>query len=956
MRKNRLLSGVIALALSLAPILVQGAISGNVPPALGWRSVAISAPICGRASGFSAQYLEWVGAIPMIQGHHPVSETLETQAPNPNALPSRRHSWLLVKTNRSRIGIFAGETGSISGYVYEDDGTTPIEGAWVYAMDTGFQYMAGDHSQADGTYTITSLSAGHYYLAVSATDYGGVYYDGGCDDPRATQVEVVPPHDTAGIDFLLAPEATVSGHVYQSNGATPIEGATVSIWPLAGGQIRSGKTASDGSYAVGQLSTCEYRLEASAPEYVTREYPHTLPITAPEALTDVDFQLILSSTLDLTYTVSVEIPLSHTVHISITVDNIADDKIIFETAEFRGRFIEPQDLQAHDVENNPLSIAKVSDNESQGLAWEISTGGRSSITVDYTSNPSTITQTYGLRGYLGENFGLFEGQAVFLLPENDEEREVLPIRSLKVVFRLPEGWNVYTPWNKIEGYHCPRLSVGDAVLKSLSRSTVALGNFDLYERTIGNTVVQIALYGGWDGETRHEMAETAFNIFEYQTELFGASVGERYLAVLSPLAEDNQDIYTGEWSTSQGYSVMVWGEDEVWPSWDMFSHQIFHRWNGWHWGLYLYQVWFTEGPNVFYEGKTLAQLRLSTPYYGDFTGMLSEYYHRYMEEYAGTPKDKPLFELEHGKDDNFLIYRKGALVSFMIAREIYERTRGEKTFDDFMEYLFAHYGYHSQPCPEEKRKEALEILTNSDFTAFFNSYIYGAETLNLDWAFEDTDGEGLTNAMEIAWNTDPENSDTDGDGYNDAVEVAGFSDPLDPSSIPHLVYLPIAARDYVPPALSISIDGEGGDWQSYTPVATDPQGDTTGGPHTDMKAVFAETGPNYVYLMVEAYDPPLLSEAAKIELHMDLVDSGEGTWTLQNIITSNGSFYACTDIDGDGEWEEYPVPGARVAWGSVMELRLPLWQLGNPDQVDVTFVNFWCDVGGEWTWVDMIIP
>jgi YD repeat-containing protein len=50
----------------------------------------------------------------------------------------------------------------------------------------------------------------------------------------------------------------------------------------------------------------------------------------------------------------------------------------------------------------------------------------------------------------------------------------------------------------------------------------------------------------------------------------------------------------------------------------------------------------------------------------------------------------------------------------------------------------------------------------------------------------DPDGDGLTNAQEIALGTDPLNPDTDADGYPDGLEVALGSNPLDPTSIPNL--------------------------------------------------------------------------------------------------------------------------------------------------------------------------
>ncbi len=50
----------------------------------------------------------------------------------------------------------------------------------------------------------------------------------------------------------------------------------------------------------------------------------------------------------------------------------------------------------------------------------------------------------------------------------------------------------------------------------------------------------------------------------------------------------------------------------------------------------------------------------------------------------------------------------------------------------------------------------------------------------------DEDGDGLTNAQELALGTDPYHPDTDGDGYSDGEEVAAGSDPLDPDSVPPL--------------------------------------------------------------------------------------------------------------------------------------------------------------------------
>ncbi|MEX1997360.1 MAG: hypothetical protein WEA04_01655 [Candidatus Andersenbacteria bacterium] len=45
----------------------------------------------------------------------------------------------------------------------------------------------------------------------------------------------------------------------------------------------------------------------------------------------------------------------------------------------------------------------------------------------------------------------------------------------------------------------------------------------------------------------------------------------------------------------------------------------------------------------------------------------------------------------------------------------------------------------------------------------------------------DDDNDGLTNAQEVVWGTDPRNPDTDGDGYTDGEEVAANHNPTIPA-------------------------------------------------------------------------------------------------------------------------------------------------------------------------------
>jgi protocatechuate 3,4-dioxygenase beta subunit len=300
---------------------VTGAISGNVFKADGSTvitDVLISVHAHGVSPGASSlgTYVSQSDGSYTITGLAP--GTYRVQANN-NREPGYvtkyyddKTSWdeadtIEVLANQVTTGIdFAlGPGGSISGHVYEEDGVTPIPDAWVDVLDTSFDLVATTRSLTDGSYEVTGLVSGNYYVSVSASGYGGVYYDDAYDDPLATQVTVTTPGETSGIDFQLAPEATLSGHVYEADGSTPIAGVAVRVWPKNGGQTRSATSDSDGSYTVGGLSTGDYIAKVEADGYAVEYYQDAtswsnatpISVVQPDETNGIDFTLDLGGSI-----------------------------------------------------------------------------------------------------------------------------------------------------------------------------------------------------------------------------------------------------------------------------------------------------------------------------------------------------------------------------------------------------------------------------------------------------------------------------------------------------------------------------------------------------------------------------------------------------------------------------------------------------------------------------------
>jgi YD repeat-containing protein len=96
------------------------------------------------------------------------------------------------------------------------------------------------------------------------------------------------------------------------------------------------------------------------------------------------------------------------------------------------------------------------------------------------------------------------------------------------------------------------------------------------------------------------------------------------------------------------------------------------------------------------------------------------------------------------------------------------------------------------------------IATN----AFGNSDAFSspANTLRIINNTADDDGDGLTNAEELARGTDPVNRDTDGDGFGDGDEVRTGANPLDPQSIPvYAAYMSFSVFNTTDPGKQVGI-------------------------------------------------------------------------------------------------------------------------------------------------------
>ncbi|MFH1110427.1 MAG: carboxypeptidase regulatory-like domain-containing protein [Planctomycetota bacterium] len=175
--------------------------------------------------------------------------------------------------------------GTISGYVSQSDGVTPIADADVNVYDENGCWVANTRSLSDGTYTICNVPSGEDILDAWGPEgtyftqqtYAGLAGNLNTRENRqyATRVTVVPGETTPDIDFALGLGGRILGTVLVSNQEV-VSNATVQAFDEDGSHIQGVGTDWSGNYAL-TLDPGAYYLNVLA--FGAREDCRLAPVT-----------------------------------------------------------------------------------------------------------------------------------------------------------------------------------------------------------------------------------------------------------------------------------------------------------------------------------------------------------------------------------------------------------------------------------------------------------------------------------------------------------------------------------------------------------------------------------------------------------------------------------------------------------------------------------------------------
>lgn len=173
---------------------------------------------------------------------------------------------------KNNINFILPRGGYISGGAANDG--TPLPGMLVRVSDPSGSTNVGYNvfTQYDGSYTITGLPAGTYFVRAYApvtdvlNNYLGLFYNNVARRNSGTGVAVVTNETTSAIDFNMPLGGKVAGTVTSASGGAPIAALAILAYDeTTGSQMAAVSTSIvDGSYVLTGLPAGNYRIMAFA--------------------------------------------------------------------------------------------------------------------------------------------------------------------------------------------------------------------------------------------------------------------------------------------------------------------------------------------------------------------------------------------------------------------------------------------------------------------------------------------------------------------------------------------------------------------------------------------------------------------------------------------------------------------------------------------------------------------
>lgn len=349
--------------------------------------------------------------------------------------------------------------------------------------------------------------------------------------------------------------------------------------------------------------------------------------------------------------------------------------------------------------------------------------------------------------FLDAAHGYVNGTSVFMYPA---ENQAMP-STLEV--KPAPGWTqVSTSLKPAGGQFTFRSSNYD----ELADSPIEIGTHKVLSFEAAGTPHTIAMFGQGVKYDEAKLLADMKKVCEEAHRVIGKNPLDRYLFIihnidrgtggLEHLFSTTLSVSRNAYSTEGGYKGFL----------GLVAHEYFHLWNvkrirpvalgpfNYDQENYTRMLWVSEGGTEYFSNLIVQRAGFVTPdgYLADLSNGIGRV--------ENTPGNKQQSAAESSYDAWIKYYRpnensantgisyydKGELIGAVLDLMVINETKGQKSLDDVMRYLYDEYYTKKQRgFTDEEYQAAVAKVAGRRFDEFFRRHVYGTETLPYETAF-----------------------------------------------------------------------------------------------------------------------------------------------------------------------------------------------------------------------------
>ena len=458
-------------------------------------------------------------------------------------------------------------------------------------------------------------------------------------------------------------------------------------------------------------------------------------------------QTVLFAEPKIEYHLSFEAPHTHYVDVDMRLLDLKQDSVDVKMAVWTpGSYMVREfsknidAVQAIGLDGQPLKVKKVNKN-----TWRIFNGKVRDVSIQYNVYAFEMTVR---TSFINSDYAVLNGASIFLYPAKMQH---LP----STVHLYP-----YKEWTKVSTVLKPIKKGNSNILRApnydiLVDSPIGLGNQEVIDFQAAGIPHKLMIEGQGNYQTT-KMIDAMQKIGAEAVKLFGEHPCDDYLYMIY-----NWD--SGRNGLEHLNSTMI-----TVPRWDYEPYSRFLQWAGIvaHEYIHLWLVkrlrpielspfdyekeththllWVMEGVTSYYDDMLLRRADLMSV--NDYLGVVVHNINS-TENIAGNHVQcvahasfdawvKYYRRNENSNNTTVSYYTKGAVVGTMLDLEIIHHTKGEKSLDDVLQYMYQRYFKElKRGFTDAEFEAAVEKVVGKEMDDFFDNYVFDTEAIDYNKYF-----------------------------------------------------------------------------------------------------------------------------------------------------------------------------------------------------------------------------